>query len=54
MIFANSTCFTDKMMDKIYKQSLKCKQGTWFLTMSKRLPKAERIKPGENSQTADK
>ena len=40
MIFANSTCFTVPMMERIYQQSLKCKRGTWFVTMSKRLPYA--------------
>ena len=43
MVFANSTCFDVQMMELIYNQSLKCKRGTWFVTMSKRLPHAERV-----------
>ena len=43
MIFANSTCFNAPMMEQIYQQSLKCKRGTWFVTMSKRLPHADKI-----------
>ena len=43
MVFANSTCFDVQMMERIYEQSLKCKRGTWFVTMSKRLPHAERV-----------
>jgi hypothetical protein len=30
-------------MNAIYEQSLKLKKGTFFITMSKRLPNAERI-----------
>lgn len=43
MIFANSTCYTADMMEIIYSQSLKCKKGSWFVSMSKRLPHAERV-----------
>ena len=43
MVFANSTCFDITMMETIYQQSLKCKKGTFFVTMSKRLPHAEKI-----------
>ena len=50
MVFANSTCFTQDMMERIYQQSLKCKKGTWFVTMSKRLPHADKV--GENEQAS--
>ena len=45
MIFCNSTCFTTDMMEQIYQMSRKAKKGTWFVTMSKRLPNAEKINP---------
>ena len=45
MVFCNSTCFTNEMMERIYQTALKCKKGTWFVTMSKRLPHAERYDP---------
>jgi hypothetical protein len=35
------------MMERIYQQSLKCKKGTWFVTMSKRLPHATTKKSNE-------
>ena len=47
MIFCNSTCFTAVMMENIYQNAIKCKKGSWFVTMSKRLPNAEKINPGE-------
>ena len=40
MIFCNSTCFPEEMMEQIYQKSLKCQKGTWFVTMSKKLPHA--------------
>ena len=43
MIFCNSTCFGASLMQSIYEKTLKCKKGTWFVTMSKRLPHAEKI-----------
>ena len=43
MIFCNSTCFSAEMMERIYEKTLACKKGTWFLTMSKRLPHAEKL-----------
>ena len=43
MIFCNSTCFSADMMEQLYQQTLKVKKGTWFVTMSKRLPHAEKI-----------
>ena len=46
MLFANSTCYTVPMMETIYQQSLKCKKGSWFVTMSKRLPHAEKVHEG--------
>ena len=46
MIFANSTCFNNPMMENLYEQSLKCKKGTFFLTMSKKLPYAEVVSEG--------
>ena len=46
MVFCNSTCFNLRMMEKIYEQSLKCNRGTWFVTMSKKLPNAERVRKG--------
>ena len=47
MIFCNSTCFPQEMMDRIYEKTLKCKKGTWFVTMSKKLPNAEKVNPGQ-------
>ena len=41
--FCNSTCFNNAMMVEIYEKSLKAKKGSWFMTMSKRLPGAENI-----------
>ena len=52
MVFANSTCFGGPMMEQIYEQSLKCKKGTWFVTMSKRLPHAEKINENETPSNA--
>ena len=46
MLFCNSTCFNANMMETIYQKTLKCKKGTWFVTMSKRLPHAEKIEEG--------
>ena len=43
MIFCNSTCFSAEMMERIYEKTLSCKKGAWFVTMSKRLPHAEKI-----------
>ena len=43
MLFVNSTCFTAEMMENIYQMGLKCKKGSWFVTMSKRLPHAEKL-----------
>ena len=40
-VFANSTCFPQEMMEQIYQSSLKCKKGTWFVTMSRILPHAK-------------
>ena len=34
------------MMEAIYQKTLKCKKGTWFITMSKKLPHAEKIQEG--------
>ena len=34
-------------MEQIYRQSLKCKKGTFFMTMSKKLPYTDRILPDE-------
>ena len=45
MIFCNSTCFTGDMMEQLYQTSLSCKRGTWFITMSKRLPNVESYDP---------
>ena len=52
-IYANSTCFQEQMMDRIYQQSLKCKRGTWFMTMSKPLPRSDRILPGDQHKTTN-
>ena len=46
MIFCNSTCFSIAMMEEIHNMSLKCKKGSWFVTMSKRLPHAEVVSEG--------
>jgi len=43
MLFCNSTCFNAPMMQTIYEKTMKCKKGTWFVTMSKRLPHAFKI-----------
>ena len=50
-IFANSTCFQAPMMERLYQMSLKCKKGTWFMTLSKRLPHADKVYP-ENPRLA--
>lgn len=34
------------MMEEIHNMSLKCKKGSWFVTMSKRLPHAEVVSEG--------
>ena len=47
MIFCNSTCFSMDMMERIYEKTLTVKKGTWFVTMSKRLPHAEKVTEGE-------
>ena len=52
-IYANSTCFQESMMDRIYQMSLKCKRGTWFMTMSKPLPRSDRILPGDQHKTTN-
>ena len=49
-IFCNSTCFTNEMMERIYEQSLKAKKGTWFATMSKKLPHVEFYGIAPNNQ----
>lgn len=41
LLFVNSTCFTNLMMDQIYMKSARCKKGSWFITLSKRLPYAD-------------
>ena len=43
LIFCNSTCFTPPMMEQIYQKALASKKGSWFLTMSKKLPHAETL-----------
>ena len=43
MIFANSTCFDQAMMENIYEQSLRCKKGTWMITTTNKLPYAEKV-----------
>ena len=48
-ILCNCSCFNFTIMEQIYEKSLNCKKGTWFLTMSKRLPKAVKIKPNEEA-----
>ena len=50
MIFCNSTCFSAEMMERIYEKTLGCKKGTWFVTMSKRLPHAEKLSADGNSE----
>lgn len=47
MLFCNSTCFSATMMQTIYERTLKCKKGTWFVTMSKRLPHTEKVENGK-------
>lgn len=44
-ILCNGSCFNITIMEAIYAKSLKCKKGTWFLTMSKRLPKSVKVTP---------
>ena len=39
------------MMERIYETSLKCKKGTWFMTMSKRLPHSDKVLPFEEPRT---
>ena len=37
-IFANCCCFDEYMMERMYKKSLKCRKGTWFMTVTNKLP----------------
>lgn len=37
-ILTNSTCFDPDLMTKIYEKSKTWKEGTWFLTLTKKLP----------------
>ena len=46
MIFINSTCFNQEMMEQIYQQSLSCKRGTWVVTNTMPLPHAEKVPEG--------
>ena len=50
MIFCNSTCFSADMMQAIYEKTLACKKGTWFVTMSKRLPNAKELDPNGSNE----
>ena len=45
MIFCNSTCFFPEMMERIYLKTLSCRKGTWFISMSKKLPHAAKVDP---------
>ncbi len=38
LLFANSTCFDDMLMEKIAKKADTCKPGTFFITFTRRLP----------------
>ena len=40
-IIANSTCFSEGLMQAMAKSSAKCKKGSWFVTLTKRLPTAD-------------
>jgi hypothetical protein len=37
-IFANSTCFSNELMNKLAKKSSEVKKGAFFITFTKRLP----------------
>ena len=37
-IFANSTCFSSDLMNKLAKKSDELKKGTFFVTFTKKLP----------------
>ena len=40
-IIANSTCFSEGLMESMAKAAMKCKKGSWFVTLTKRLPTAD-------------
>ena len=40
-IIANSTCFSEGLMQAMAKAAAKCKKGSWFVTLTKRLPTAD-------------
>ena len=42
-IFCNSTCFDSNMMQKLHDMACKCKKGTWFITLSNKLPHAQKV-----------
>lgn len=37
-ILINSTCFEIDLMSRIYEKAKTCKEGTWMLTLTKKLP----------------
>ena len=51
LLFVNSTCFTQEMMVQINEKAITCKKGTWFITLSKRLPFAEKCSSTDNEKT---
>lgn len=40
-ILANSTCFDMDFISKINQKASICKVGTWFITLTKRLPTSD-------------
>lgn len=54
LILCNSTCFTIDMMEQIHERALRCKKGTWMITLSNRLPHTDRLtaKAEETSEQA--
>ena len=40
-ILANSTCFSQELMEGISKAAKKCKKGSWLLTLTKKLPDSD-------------
>ena len=48
-IVANSTCFSEDLMQGMAEAASKCKKGSWFVTLTKRLPTSD-VKYGEDKK----
>jgi hypothetical protein len=49
-ILANSTCFDMDLMHKIAEKASLCKIGTWFVTLTKRLPTSDPLTVRDESK----